>query len=147
MSELHNVQGPERLRDLNSEEAISDMVDTFYARVLKDPLLRPVFVEVAGVDLDNHLPRIKAYWRKMLLGHRDYQGNMVTRHQAIHKRFPLQTVHFQRWLSLFEQTLTQDFSGPKTDRARRLARTIIGNLQCRLEEQGPHACPRPPDSP
>ncbi|MDX1589837.1 MAG: group III truncated hemoglobin [Oleiphilaceae bacterium] len=134
-------QKPLNHGDLDNETSISALVEAFYGRVLEDPLLRPVFLDIAGIDLDSHLPRIKAYWRKMLLGHKDYQRNMVAHHQALNQHFTLQPRHFQRWLSLFEGTLDRHFAGPGADRARQLARTIIGNLQQRLSEQNPADCP------
>src|SRR3546814_10901054 len=72
-------------------EAIDAMVESFYARVLVDPLLRPIFVDVARIDLATHLPRIKAYWGKLLLGQGDYRRNMVAQHQAIHARCALRS--------------------------------------------------------
>ena len=41
-------------RDLNSPEAISELVDAFYARVLVDPTLAPMFMQVAAIDPVGH---------------------------------------------------------------------------------------------
>jgi len=119
--------------DVDNAEAISQLVDAFYARVLTDPTLAPVFTEVARVDLDHHLPTIKAFWRKMLLGHRDYQRNMVARHAAVHARFGLHPRHFDRWLTLFTQTVDAGFAGPGADRLKALATSIAGNLENNLD--------------
>lgn len=54
-------------RKLNSPEAIADFVDAFYAKVVADSWLGPVFSEI---DLQQHKPRVRAYWRKLLLGER-----------------------------------------------------------------------------
>lgn len=120
-------------RDLDTTKAIDAMVESFYARVLVDPLLRPIFVDVARIDLDVHLPRIKAYWGKLLLGQRDYRRNMIARHQAIHTHSALQSRHFERWLELFRDTLEAGFDGPFARRAIRLAAIIAANLQQYLE--------------
>lgn len=121
-------------RDLNSPEAVSELVDAFYARVLADPTLAPMFTEVAAVDLDHHLPTIKAFWRKMLLGRPDYDRNMVARHAAVHARMPLTRRHFDRWLALFTRTVDERFAGPGADRARTLAVRIAANLERNLDE-------------
>ena len=106
------------------------MVKAFYDRLLADPLMRPVFLETAGVDLESHLPTIEAYWRKMLLGERGaYNGNIVKKHEAVHADSPLREEHFERWGRHFHQTLNERFSGPMTDRAHRLADRILANLQ------------------
>jgi hemoglobin len=120
-------------RDLDSAEAIGRFVDAFYARVLADPLLAPLFLEVAGIDLAAHLPRIKAYWAKMLHGDRAYRRHMMARHRAVDARHPFQAVHYRRWLELFEVTLAEEARGPFADRAKTLARRIAGNMRRNLE--------------
>ncbi len=120
-------------RDLDNGEAIDAFVDAFYARMLRDPRLAPIFFDVAKIDLAIHLPRIKAYWRKMLLGDAAaYRGHMMARHRAVDARRRLVADDYERWLSLFEQTLDSGFAGPGTDRARELGRRIAGNMRRNL---------------
>ena len=57
--------------DMDSRESIDFFVDRFYERVLADEQLSPIFVDVAEVDLAIHLPHIKSYWRKLLLGEKN----------------------------------------------------------------------------
>ena len=116
-------------RDLDTSEAIDEMLDAFYRKVLADDRLRPLFLDVAKIDLRTHLPCIRAYWCKLLLGERDgYQSNMVARHLALHEQHPLQLDDFERWLELFRETVNADFTGPSADRAKTLATRIAGNL-------------------
>ena len=128
-----DARGSAHKPDLDHPAAISALVDRFYARVLSDPTLAPVFTEVARIDLDTHIPTIKAFWRKMLLGDPAYARNMVARHAAVHARFPLRARHFDRWLTLFTQTVERDFAGPYADRARTLAARIAANLERNLD--------------
>ncbi|NQY84162.1 MAG: group III truncated hemoglobin, partial [Alcanivorax sp.] len=86
--------------DLDSPARIEEMVDAFYQRVLDDPLLAPVFLEVARIDLDQHLPLIAAYWKKMLLGDTAYDRHMIAKHRAVHDKQPLTGAHHERWLAL-----------------------------------------------
>jgi hemoglobin len=120
--------------DLDSPGEIGRFVDAFYARVLRDPLLAPLFLDVAGVDLRVHLPRIRAYWRRMLLGEACYQRHMMAQHRAVHRRRAFRGEHYARWLSLFEKTLSERYSGPYADRARCLARRVAGNMRRNLEQ-------------
>ncbi len=122
---------PDQCRtDLDSPEAIHRLVQSFYARLLDDPVMAPVFLDTAGVDLDHHLPTIEAYWRKMLLGERDaYTRNMVARHEAVHRKQPLTSEHFDRWGAHFHATVTELFEGPRADRAHRVADRILVNLK------------------
>ena len=118
----------DRRPDLDDPEAVDRLVDAFYAKVLDDEMLAPIFTEIAAVDLEQHLPTIKSFWRKMLFGHRDYRRNMVARHVAVHARQPLGPHHFERWLALFTAALDEHFAGPYAERARQLAHTIAANL-------------------
>ena len=116
-------------RDLDSPEAIAEMLDAFYRKVLADDRLRPLFLDVAEIDLRTHLPCIRAYWCKLLPGDGDgYQSNMVARHLALHEQHPFQLDDFERWLELFRETVNEDFAGPSADRAKTLATRIAGNL-------------------
>ena len=56
--------------DLDSRENIERFVDLFYERLLADEQLAPIFVDIAEIDLAVHLPHIKDYWCKLLLGER-----------------------------------------------------------------------------
>jgi hemoglobin len=121
------------MSDLDTAPAIDAFIDRFYARVLQDDVLAPLFLEVARIDLATHLPRIKAYWRKMLLGHAGYRRHMMQKHRNLDRRMPLEGAHYERWLSLFEAALTESGSGPCAERARTLARRIAGNMRRNLE--------------
>lgn len=121
--------------DLDTPEAIHQLVRTFYSRLLDDPLMAPVFLETADVDLDHHLPTIEAYWRKMLLGERGvYTRNMVAKHEAVHAKQPLGPEHFERWGAHFHATVSDLFDGPYADKAHQVADRILTNLQNWLPE-------------
>ncbi len=121
-------------RELNSPEAVADLVDVFYAKVIADAVLGPVFKDI---DLRQHKPKVRAYWRKMLLGERDgYRRNMIAQHKALHARHPLQRRHFQRWLALFLETVDERFRGCTAMRARRLASTTATHLETLLNRVG-----------
>ena len=119
-------------QDLDSPERIAAFVDAFYGRVLADPALRPIFVEAAQIDLATHLPRIRAYWCKLLLGQRGYDRHTMNRHRSVHARHPFTAADFERWLELFSTTLDEAYAGPYTERARRLAARIAANMAASL---------------
>lgn len=124
--------------DLDTSEHIERMVTLFYRRVLADPLLAPVFTEVARIDLDEHLPLIAAYWKKMLLGDDVYNRHMIAKHRAIDEREPLTGTHHERWLALFIANLNEHFAGPRTDRAGLIAGRVIDNLYQQLAQRRHH---------
>lgn len=119
-------------RKLDSPQAIAELINAFYAKVIADAILAPMFKDL---DFQQHLPKVHAYWRKMLLGERDgYRRNMIAKHQQLHARHPLQHRHFQRWLMLFLETVDERFSGRAAIRTKRLASTIISHLQTLLDK-------------
>ncbi|MBM70600.1 MAG: globin [Haliea sp.] len=115
--------------DLDSRANIERFVDQFYAQVLADPVLAPIFLDVAQIELDVHLPHIKDYWCKLLLGERAYRRHTMAIHRRLHARQPLQSTDFQRWLALFTATVDAGFSGPGAERAKRVAASIAANMQ------------------
>lgn len=111
------------------------MVDSFYEKVLADTLLAPLFLDVAQIDLDEHLPLISAFWKKLLLGDPSYDRNMVAKHRAVDDQERLNGAHHERWLTLFYTNLDEHFEGPYTDRARLLAARIMNNLYEQLSQR------------
>jgi hemoglobin len=122
--------------DLDSREQVCCFVDAFYAKVLVDPVLAPIFLDVAVIELDVHLPHIKDYWCKLLLGETGYKRHTMNIHRQLHLKRELSSSDFQRWLGLFESTLEEKYRGPGADRARRVAKTIAHNMQLAVSPTG-----------
>lgn len=115
--------------DLDSREHIEQFVDRFYARMLQDEVLAPIFVDVAGIDLDVHLPHIKDYWCKLLLGEKGYQRHTMNIHRALHGKRPLRADDFARWLDYFQTTVDMYYAGERAERAKQVAASIADNMQ------------------
>lgn len=117
------------LPDLDSRPQVEHFVDLFYQRLLADEQLSPLFLDVAGVDLERHLPLIKDYWCKLLLGESGYRRHTMQIHRQLHARQTLTAADFQRWLGHFRATLDENFQGPYTEKARRIATAIAANME------------------
>jgi hemoglobin len=116
-------------QDLDTRKRIERFVDLFYARMLLDEQLAPIFVDVAEIDLSQHLPHIKNYWSKLLLGDPSYQRHTMNIHRQLHSKRALKPSDFDRWLSIFVATVDSNFAGTNADRAKRVAATIAENMQ------------------
>ncbi len=127
------MTGPAEKPDLDSRRNIEIFVDAFYARLLKDDRLAPIFLDVAAIDLDQHLPHIKDYWCKLLLGDQTYQRHTMNIHRRLHARRPLTAPDFERWLAHFHASVDAGFSGPNAERAKRIATSIASNMQASLK--------------
>ena len=121
-----------RAKDLDSPSAIKDFVDSFYARIRKDPRLSHIFFKVARIDIDKHLPHIRSYWRKLLLSDPEYNRHTMNIHRKLHDKALLRTSDFDRWLALFVETVDDEYSGPKAARAKNIAKNIVANMHSSL---------------
>jgi hemoglobin len=118
--------------DLDSRQAIEGFVERFYQRLLADPQLAPIFLDVAAVDLSVHLPHIKDYWCKLLLGERGYRRHTMDIHRQLHGKQALRAGDFERWLALFNATLDAGYAGERCERARQVAAAIAANMEASL---------------
>jgi hemoglobin len=119
--------------DLDSPERIREFVNAFYARLLKDEQLAPIFLNVANIDLQNHLPLICSYWEKLLLGGTDYRRHTMNIHRAVHAKRPLRKADFERWLQYFYATIDDNFAGPHAERAKQVAAHIAVSMHRALQ--------------
>ena len=116
------------LPDLQTEADIVRLVDTFYGRVNEDPLLRPVFNDVAHVDWAAHLPTMYDFWSSVLLGTSRYKGRPFAKHAPL----PLKAEHFRQWLALFHASVDELFSGPRATDAKARAMSIGAMFEHRM---------------
>ena len=114
---------------MDSREKIELFVDYFYDSLLKDEQLAPIFVDTAQIDLSVHLPHIKNYWCKLLLGEKGYQRHTMNIHRQLHGKRPLDVSDFQRWLQYFKATVDEHFCGDHAQRAKQVAASIAANME------------------
>ncbi len=114
--------------DIRSTADIEQFVDHFYAALLADPVLAPIFVDVARIDLSVHKPLICQYWAKLLLGGEDYQRHTMNIHRAVDGKRKLRPDDFKLWLDYFARSMDALFRGPTADKAVKIATTIAQNM-------------------
>lgn len=110
--------------DLDNHDAIETMVHQFYAKVNIDPLLGPLFNDVARVEWPSHLDKLTAFWCRVLLNQPGYAGNPFRAHVDIHSQQCFTRNHFDRWLRLFHETVDADWSGPYAEAAKEMGRRV-----------------------
>lgn len=115
-------------KDIEKEEDIELMVDSFYKKVNQDSLLSPIFNDFAGVDWQLHLPKMYLFWGKMLLGKSGYEGRPFPPHLPL----PIDATHFERWVSLFVQNIDELFIGEVAEMAKIRATSIAQIFQNKL---------------
>ncbi len=120
------------MTDLETRTDIDALLRAFYTRVFGDPLLAHVFVDVAHMDLEEHLPKIGDFWEKVLLNTAEYDGQALEVHRRLHRIEPLTSAHFHRWLQLWDQVLEQRYDGPVAKQASSHAARIAAAFQRNL---------------
>src|ERR1700727_2296106 len=105
------------------ETMIETLIRAFYARVRQDALLAPIF-ESRIAEWEPHLDNMIAFWSSLTLHSGRYHR------QPMEKNMPLavDARHFDRWLTLFEET-TREVCPPAAaerfiERARRVAESL-----------------------
>jgi hemoglobin len=122
------------LTDLRDRADIVVLVTEFYRRAFSDPVLGPIFTDVARMDLTAHLPVMCDFWETVLLQAGLYRGNAFNVHATLHRQEPLTPMHFQRWLEIWQTTVADLFAGPIATAAAVQARRIAGGISRRLEQ-------------
>lgn len=116
------------LTDLETEADVRRLVDEFYETVRRDPLLDPIFSEIARVDWAQHLPKMYAFWGNLILGIPGYRGAPFPPHAVL----PLTREHFARWLELFRATVDRLFAGVHAQKAKDVAGSIAHTFALRM---------------
>ncbi len=105
------------------EGMIESLIRGFYARVRNDPLLAPIF-ESRISDWEPHLEKMFAFWSSLTLMTGRYHGQPMAKHLPL----PVDAIHFDRWLALFDET-ARELCPPAAaegfiERARRVAESL-----------------------
>lgn len=98
-------------KDIQQREDIVLLLDTFYRKVLADDTIGYIFTDIAKIDISHHMPILYDFWSSVLLGEASYRGNPILTHISLHKKVPLEDLHFERWQSLYEETVHELFEG------------------------------------
>lgn len=104
----------ETKRDIETIEDIQLLVNTFYDKVKRNPLIGPIFIQVIQNRWPEHLEKMYRFWQTVLLDEHTYSGSPFKPHAAM----PLEQQHFEAWLSLWHETINSYFSGARADEAK-----------------------------
>lgn len=119
--------------DIETAEDVAQLVREFYTRVYRDDVLRHVFHGVAGVDLEEHLPKMNRFWGAILLDEGSYEGHPLRVHLDLNQKIPLRDCHFLRWIGLFIQTVDSLFVGPRAEQAKAVGRRVNQSFEWNIE--------------
>jgi hemoglobin len=121
------------LRDIETRADCERLVRAFYGRALSDPIIGWIFVDVAKLDVEAHVPQIASFWETILLGSRSYAGGAFAPHAALNARVRLRVGHFERWLALWRVTVDELFAGERAELAKAHAARVAQAFHRRLQ--------------
>jgi hemoglobin len=110
--------------DIESEADIKILVDTFYRKVIEDPIIGFFFTTVVPISWEKHIPVMYTFWGSILLGNQTYHDNPMMKHILLDKKSQLTEVQFDRWLELWETNVNENFSGNTANEAILRAKMI-----------------------
>jgi hemoglobin len=121
------------VRDIEDRADCERLVRAFYGRALVDPIIGWIFVDVAKLDVEEHVPQIACFWETILLGSRSYGGGAFAPHAALHAQVGLRAGHFERWLALWRATVDGLFVGERAELAKAHAVRVAQAFHRRLQ--------------
>jgi len=110
---------------LDSRENINLLVRTFYRKIQEDDLIGPIFNRQIE-DWETHYERLTDFWETNLLFIRKYKGKPAQVHNQVDEAtdFSITQIHFGRWLQLWFETISNNFTGEKAELAKKQARQM-----------------------
>jgi hemoglobin len=121
------------MADQITEPEISTLVDSFYAKVRRDPDIGPIFNAIID-DWPHHLALLKDFWSTVLLTTGRYKGDPMMKHLQL----SLDPEHFSRWLALFEETANETLSPSHAaivvEKSHRIARNLQAGIAYQREQ-------------
>lgn len=115
-------------KDITNRSDVVQLVDAFYGKVREDGLLAEIFNEVIEDRWPTHLQKMYGFWETVLLGEHTYFGSPF----PPHARMPIDGTHFERWLSLFQETVDELFEGEKASEAKWRATKMAEMFQYKI---------------
>ena len=120
--------------DITSRADITLFISSFYEKVKQNKEIGFIFNEVVKMDWEKHIPIIVDFWETILLDNPVYKKNAMEVHYELNKKIPLNKIHFETWLSLFNATVDELFEGKIATLAKTRARSVANLMQFKIND-------------
>ncbi len=120
------------MKDIQNDDDIRLLVESFYGRVQDNERLNHIFSNVARVDWENHLPKMVDFWSNLIFQTGRYKGKPFRQHLPL----PLEEKDFYIWYGLFEETVDNLFMGKRAEYTKEMASKIAASFSMRMKMEG-----------
>lgn len=121
-----------RMKDIETKEDITFLMEAFYSKMLKDEEIGYIFTDVAQLNLEEHLPSLTNFWNNALFHTGGYKNNVVQIHKDLNVLETLTPEHFKRWQFLLGETIDENYQGEVAEKMKLRARQVGMTIQAKL---------------
>ncbi|MCB9063679.1 MAG: group III truncated hemoglobin [Chitinophagales bacterium] len=120
------------MNDIETRQDIELLVNTFYEKVKQDDTIGFIFHTIIGEDWSHHLPIMYQFWSTILFGEEGYKGNPIRTHIELDKKITLKKPHYERWVTLWNDTVNDLYKGKTADEAMKKAKLMIDLIEMKV---------------
>ncbi|MBX2815412.1 MAG: group III truncated hemoglobin [Saprospiraceae bacterium] len=118
--------------DIKGRSDIEFLIRDFYDHLLAIPTFAHVFLEVAEIQIEEHLEVLIDFWESVLFGTGKYRRNAMLIHMNLHMQHPLEPELFEGWLQQFGEAVDRNFDGQNAKNIKVRARSIAAMMQLKI---------------
>lgn len=118
--------------DIQTRGDIDLLMRHFYDKLLNDADMAPIFEKVLAKGLDHHFDILVDFWDNILFYTGAYKRNAMLKHIELNNWFPLQKLHFEKWLRFFNSSVDERFEGEKATLAKSRAEQIATLMELKI---------------
>lgn len=123
------------MHDIENQGDLFFLVDEFYKKLLADNNISYIFTEVVRIKIEEHLPILVTFWSQAILGTGGYTRNLTQIHLDINQKEYLSPELFQIWLSHFNATVNENFTGTNAEKIKTNALSIATIMQIKIAQE------------
>ncbi|MEC4049691.1 group III truncated hemoglobin [Flavobacterium sp. SUN046] len=125
------------MNDVQTQEDIYKIVDSFYKKLFADERISYIFTEVMPIHLklEEHLQMLVKFWSQSILGTGGYVNNLTQIHLDVDLKSHLTKELFEIWLHHFENAINEQYQGINCERMKNQAHNLSIIMQIKITQQ------------
>jgi hemoglobin len=120
------------MKDIENQDDLYFLVDSFYQRLLADASISYIFTDVVKIKLEEHLPILVTFWSQTLFDTGGYFNNLTKIHLDINEKEKLTPELFAIWINHFNTTVDENFVGTNADKIKTQALSLATVMQIKI---------------